>query len=79
MDWTHELAIQSCDTGQRIPYLDSRQLIITLKDVQYQVKHNLYTPSFYARKYDISHTLTERGGRVRTDDFFRGKISWMHR
>ena len=78
MDWTHELAIQSCDTGQRIPYLDSRQLIITLKDVQYQVKHNLYTPSFYARKYDISHTLTERAD-VRTDDFSRGKISWMHR
>ena len=47
MSYTLELAIQSCDTGQRIPFwqLSINYNMDVHKDVQvYQVKHRLYMP-----------------------------------
>ena len=56
-------AIQSCDTGQRIVFLDRCQLIIT-----WISKSKLETDSIFlglpASKFAISHPLTSRGGRT---------------
>ena len=48
MSYTREPMIQSCDTGQQVPYFDSCLLINVY--VQYQVKHRwcvrpYWTPS----------------------------------
>ena len=42
MGCTPEPVIQSCDTGQLVPYSDSCQYNYHNMDVQYQVQHNLY-------------------------------------
>ena len=63
-------AMQSCDTGQRIPFFDSCQLITT-----WMPNTKFYTDSI---KCVILHLLTWRVD-VRTDDSLRNKISWKHR
>ena len=57
-----EPALQSCDIGQRIVFLDRCQLIIT-----WSSNSKLETDSIFlglpASKFAISHPLTSRGGR----------------
>ena len=67
-DWTPEPAIQSCDTGQQIPYFDSCQLIIT-----WMPNIRLNTTFLCLGKYNVSYPLTWKG-LMHIDNFVRTKM-----
>ena len=55
MSCTPELAIQSCDTGQRIPYFVSSQLIITwMSNIKFNtVVHTSWTFKLASKTFHI--------------------------
>ena len=70
-----EPAMQSCDTGQQIPFCDSCQLITTW----------MSNTKFYKDSIKVCHfaSANMKGWTYvptyHTDDFLKNKISWKHR
>ena len=71
-----EPTMQSCDTGQRIPFFDSCQLITT-----WMSNTKFYTDSIKVCHFASANMtgVDVRTDVLRTDDFFRTKISRKHR